>query len=348
MTDPVFTPVNLITGFLGSGKTTLLQRLLADPALADTAVLINEFGEVGLDHHLLERIDDTMVLLQSGCLCCTIRGELSAAIKDLHSKRERGEVPRFRRLVVESTGLADPFPILSTVQADPVLRHHFRLGNVITTIDAVNAMGQLARQPECTKQVAVADRLVLTKTDLVDAQAAETLSARLRRLNPSAPLSRAAEGPLDAEALLSHDLFATAGRSAAARRWFAAEVTAGDGGQAHDRNRHDETIRAFALAFDGPLDWTLFGLWLTMLLNRHGEKVLRVKGMLNVAGAPAPVAVHGVQHLVHPPIHMAAWPNADRSSRLVFIVDGLDRVLIERSLRGFLRLGSSALAPAAA
>jgi G3E family GTPase len=346
--EPVFIPVNLITGFLGSGKTTLLQRLLSHPALADTAVLINEFGEVGLDHHLLERIDDTMVLLQSGCLCCTIRGELSAAIRDLHSKRERGKVPRFRRLVVESTGLADPFPILSTVQADPVLRHHFRLGNVITTVDAVNGMAQLARQPECTKQVAVADRLVLTKTDLADADAATALSVRLRRLNPSAPLSRAADAPLDVEALLSHDLFATAGRSEAARRWFAAEVAPREDEHAHDRNRHDETIHAFALTFDGPLDWTRFGLWLTMLLNRHGEKLLRVKGILNVAGTPAPVAVHGVQHLVHPPIHMAAWPDADRRSRLVFIVDGLDRGLIERSLRAFLQPGSSALSPAAA
>src|SRR3979411_2603135 len=163
MAEPVFTPVNLITGFLGSGKTTLLQRLLSHPALADTAVLINEFGEIGLDHHLLERIDDTMVLLQSGCLCCTIRGELSAAIKDLHSKRERGLVPRFRRLVADRPGLADTVPSLSTVQADPVLRHHFRLGNVITTVDAVNGTAQLARQPECTKQVAVADRLVRAK-----------------------------------------------------------------------------------------------------------------------------------------------------------------------------------------
>jgi G3E family GTPase len=335
--EPVFIPVNLITGFLGSGKTTLLQRLLRDPALADTAVLINEFGEVGLDHYLLERIDDTMVLLQSGCLCCTIRGELSAAIKDLHSKRERGQVPRFRRLVVESTGLADPFPILSTVQADPVLRHHFRLGNVITTVDAVNGTAQLARRPECTKQVAVADRLVLTKTDLASAETTDALIARLRRLNPSAPLSQAADAPLDAEALLSHDLFATAGRSEAARRWFAAEVAPGEQEAALDRNRHDETIHAFALSFDGPLDWTLFGLWLTMLLNRHGEKLLRVKGMLNVAGASAPVAVHGVQHLVHPPVHMTAWPDGDRRSRLVFIVDGLDRGLIERSLRAFLR-----------
>jgi G3E family GTPase len=336
MAEPVFTPVNLITGFLGSGKTTLLQRLLADPALADCAVLINEFGEVGLDHHLLERIDDTMVLLQSGCLCCTIRGELSSAIKQLHSRRARGEVPAFRRLVVESTGLADPFPILSTVQADPVLRHHYRLGNVITTVDAANGLAQLARHPESTKQVAVADRLVLTKTDLVAGENAAILMERLRRLNPSAPLWRAASEPLDAEALLAHDLFATAGRSETARRWFAAEIAAHAPDDAPDRNRHDETIYAFAVSLDGEIDWVRFGLWLTMLLNRHGEKVLRVKGILNVAGSATPVALHGVQHLVHPPIHMSAWPDDDRRSRLVFIVDGLDRVLIERSLAAFL------------
>jgi len=334
-----FTPVNLITGFLGSGKTTLLRRLLDDPALGDTAVLINEFGEVGLDHHLLERIDDTMVLLQSGCLCCTIRGELSAAIRELHSKRERGQVPPFRRLVVESTGLADPFPILSTVQADPVLRHHFRLGNVITTVDAVNGLGQLARQVECTKQIAVADRLVLTKTDLAGGPMADAVAGRLSRINPSAPLWRAAEAPLDATALLSHDLFATAGRSEAARRWFAAELAAEPRAIAGDRNRHDETIHAFALTFAGQLDWTRFGLWLTMLLNRHGDRVLRVKGILNVADSDTPVAIHGVQHLVHPPIHMAGWPDDDRSSRLVFIVDGLDRGLIERSLAAFLQVG---------
>jgi G3E family GTPase len=337
---PVFTPVNLITGFLGSGKTTLLQRLLADPALGDTAVLINEFGEVGLDHHLLERIDDTMVLLQSGCLCCTIRGELSDAIKDLHSKRERGLVPNFRRLVIESTGLADPFPILSTVQADPVLKHHFRLGNVIATVDAVNGATQLARQPECTKQVAVADRLVLTKTDLADKKTTAALTTRLRRLNPSAPLWRAAEGKLDAAALFSHDLFALAGKSDIARRWFADEVEVRP--HTHDRNRHGDTIHAFSMVFDGPLDWTLFGLWLTMLLNRHGGAVLRVKGILNVEGSPTPVAVHGVQHLVHPPIHMAAWPDNDRRSRLVFVVDGLERAAIERSLAAFLALGAQA------
>ena len=339
-----FTPVNLITGFLGSGKTTLLQRLLADPRLADTAVLINEFGEVGLDHYLLERLDENMVLLQSGCLCCTIRGELAAAIKDLQSRRERGLVPAFRRLVVESTGLADPFPILSTVQADPVLRHHFRLGNVVTAVDAVNGSQQFARQQEWAKQVAVADRLVLTKTDLADREVAEALEAEIRRVNPSAPLWRAAEGPLDVEALLAHDHFALAERSDAARQGFAREVglaeeAAPHGHHAHDRNRHRDTIQAFALTFEGPLDWTRFGIWLTMLLNRHGERVLRVKGMLNVAGSDAPVAVHGVQHLVHPPVHMAAWPDADRRSRLVFIVDGLSRTAIERSLVAFMGPG---------
>jgi G3E family GTPase len=309
-----FIPVNLITGFLGSGKTTLLQRLLADPALSNTAVLINEFGEVGLDHHLLERIDDTMVLLQSGCLCCTIRGELSEAIKDLFSKRERGVVPPFRRLVVESTGLADPFPILSTVQADPVLKHHFRLGNVITTVDAVNGLGR----PESIKQVAVADRLVLTKTDLVDC--ADGLIDALRHLNPDAPLSRSAD-KIDATALFEGEVHSPL-------RAFPASA-----------DRPHGAVHGFALAFEGALDWTMFGIWLTMLLNRHGGEVLRVKGILNIEGSDTPVAVHGVQHLVHPPVHMAAWPDGDRRSQLVFIVDGLERAVIERSLKTFMRCG---------
>lgn len=356
MTDSsALTPVNLITGFLGSGKTTLLQRLLRDPALADTAVLINEFGEVGLDHHLLERIDETMVLLQSGCLCCTIRGELSSAIKDLHSKREGGRIPFFRRLVIESTGLADPFPILSTVQADPVLKHHFRLGNVFATVDAVNGEAQLARQ-ENAKQVAVADRLIVTKTDLADEAAVEMLILRIRQLNPSAPLWRVPRDSLDAEGLLSHDVFELAGKSEMAKRWFTTELRGkwrmrgsgglepagspriADNGGAYRSgiNCHADSIHAFALVFDEPLDWTVFGIWLTMLLNRHGARILRVKGMLNVVGSRAPVAVHGVQHLVHPPVHMAEWPDEDRRSCVVFIVDGLERDIVERSLAAFL------------
>jgi G3E family GTPase len=327
---PEFTPVTLVTGFLGSGKTTLLQRLLSEPALSDTAVLINEFGEIGLDHHLLERIDETMVVLQSGCLCCTIRGELAAAIKDVHSKRERGLVPPFRRLVIESTGLADPFPILSTVQADPVLRHHFRLGNVITTVDAVNGMRQLDTQPESVKQVAVADRLVLTKTDLASAETACLLVERLHRINPTAPLWRSADCAIGAEALLSRD---TLGCDSA-QRWEQADALLVSHGHCHG-NRHDDDIRAVALSWDQPVDWAMFGIWLTMLLHRHGNEVLRVKGILNVAGTETPVAVHGVQHLVHPPTHMNAWPDTDRRSRLVLIVQGLAPAVIERSLRTF-------------
>ena len=329
---PDFTPVTLITGFLGSGKTTLLQRLLLDPALSDTAVLINEFGEIGLDHHLLERIDEAMVMLQSGCVCCTIRGELSTAIKDLHSRRERGLLPPFRRLVIESTGLADPFPILSTVRSDPVLRHHFRLGNVITTVDAVNGARQLDAQPESIKQVAVADRLVLTKTDLATAEAADRLTQRLRHINPGAPLWRGAEEDLDADALLSAD-----GHSVER-----SEPRDRHGDRPDDHHRHADDIRTLALSFDEPVDWTRFGIWLTMLLHRHGDELLRVKGILNVADAATPVAVHAVQQLVHPPRHLGAWPDRVRRSRLVFIARRLDPVVIERSFRAFssIRQGS--------
>ena len=325
---PDFTPVTLITGCLGSGKTTLLQRLLLDPALSDTAVLINEFGEIGLDHHLLERIDEAMVMLQSGCVCCTIRGELSTAIKDLHSRRERGLLPPFRRLVIESTGLADPFPILSTVRSDPVLRHHFCLGNVITTVDAVNGARQLDAQPESIKQVAVADRLVLTKTDLATAEVADYLIQRLRHINPGAPLWRGAEDDIDADALLSAD-------GDAAEHWQRADRLGDIGHAPDDHHRHADDICTLALSFDEPVDWTRFGIWLTMLLHRHGDALLRVKGILNVADAETPVAVHAVQHLVHPPRHLGAWPDGDPRSRLVFIARGLDPVAIERSFRAF-------------
>jgi len=330
---PAFTPVSLITGFLGSGKTTLLQRLLASPKLADTAVLINEFGEVGLDHQLLERIDEAMVLLQSGCLCCTIRGDLAAALRDLHSKRERGVIPPFRRVAIESTGLADPFPILSTIQADPVLRHHFRVGNVITTVDAVNGAAQLDHHPESVRQAAIADRLIVTKTDIADPAATADLVARLKQLNPAARVLRAAEDDIDPDDLLLRTAFDMAHKTSEARRWLDdAAVDRDDADHGHDPNRHGD-IHAFCLRFERPLDWTAFGLWLTMLLNRHGEKVLRVKGILNVAGEAAPVAIHGVQHLVHPPIHLRAWPDKDRRSRIVFIVEGLEKRVIERSLR---------------
>jgi G3E family GTPase len=322
---PAFTPVTLLTGFLGSGKTTLLRRLLADPALGDTAVIINELGEVGIDHLLVERLDDHMVLLKSGCVCCTVRGELATAMRDLHSRRERGAVPPFRRLVIESTGLADPFPVLSTLKADPVLRHHFRSAGVVTTVDAVNGMLQLERHIESVRQVAIADAIVLTKTDIAEAAVTARLVAQLGTMNPSAPLLSAAEPSLDAAILLQ------SGSGGGFRAIEEPTVgTAAHGG-----------VVAFAIVVDEPLDWTAFGIWLTMLLNRHGERILRVKGILALAGEERPVAVHGVQHLVHAPTHLSRWPNEDHRSRVVFIVEGIEPELIRRSFSVFTGLGDA-------
>ena len=319
---PLFTPVTLLTGFLGSGKTTLLRRLLADPALADTAVIINEFGEVGLDHHLVERLDEQIVLLSSGCLCCTLRGDLAATLRDLHSRRGRGLTPPFKRLIIESSGLADPLPVLSTFKADPVLRHHFRAAGVVTTVDAVNGLDQLDRRVESQRQAAIADVIVLTKTDLADEASATRLEARLATINPSALRLRGAERALDADALLKS--YGAAG--------FKATIEPEGGAPAH------ANVRALSIVSDAPLDWTTFGVWLTMLLNRHGAKILRVKGILALEGEERPVAIHGVQHLVHAPTHLSHWPSADRRSRLVFIVEGIEPDLIRRSFLLFNRL----------
>ena len=350
---PAFTPIHLLTGFLGSGKTTLLRRLLEDPAMARTAVLINEFGEIGLDHHLLEPIDETMVLLPSGCLCCTIRGELAQAIRDIHARRERGDIPPFDRLMIESTGLADPFPILSTIKADPVLRHHFRPGVVVATVDAVNGQFQLENHMESTRQAAIADQLVLIKTDIADEVTVARLLDRLGRFNPDAPVLRGADQDFNVGELFERDGFVPTGQpQRSTRTWFRQTFQSDNPlpGEATDqfqhehgsgdRTRHGERIHSFVVTVDEPIDWTAFGIWLTMLLNRHGDRILRVKGMLNLAGESAPVAIHGVQHLVHTPVHMQAWPDGDRRSRIVFIVDDLDSSLIRRSLAAFNRLAA--------
>ncbi|KQT82813.1 GTP-binding protein [Aurantimonas sp. Leaf443] len=345
-TAPTFTPVHLLTGFLGSGKTTLLRSILQDEALKGAAVLINEFGEVGLDHHLIERIDETTVLLQSGCLCCTIRGELAEAMRDLLSKRERGLVPAFDRLVIESTGLADPFPILSTIRADPVVSHHFTVAGTWATIDAVNAPEGIDRRGEMRKQIASADRILLTKTDLVDRQTAEALAARLALLNPTAAIRDVRGDDWDVAWLLADtpvEAADPAPHEAHRHHRHGAEGHGHHAHHGHDPNRHGDSIVAFSIVPERAVDWTRFGIWLSMLLNRHGGSILRVKGILDLEGETRPVAVHGVQHLVHPPTHMAAWPSEDRRSRLVFIVDGLDPERIRRSFEGFV-LGPSAKA----
>ena len=342
------TPLFIVTGFLGSGKTTLLNRMLRHPSLKDAAVLVNEFGDVGLDHFLVEKMDENTVLLESGCLCCTIRDDLKDAIIELNSKRERGEVPYYKRMIIETTGLADPSPIIFTLNSDIIIKHHYRLGSIITTVDAVNGLKQLKRRAESVKQASVADRIILTKTDIAEAGDVTRLRAKLERLNPSAELIEAVNGEVDVKRLLRADIYDARTIGAEVRRWLATEAkTAADSHHhhTHDVNRHDEHIRTFTLTFDEPLDWTAFGIWLTMLLHAHGEKVLRVKGILNVKGIDAPVVINGVQHVVHPPMHLKAWPDDDHRSRIVFIVDDIEQSLIERSLAAF---NAAAAADAAA
>jgi G3E family GTPase len=327
------TPVNVLTGFLGSGKTTLLQRLLSAPQLGRTAVLINEFGEIGLDHLLVQRVDEAVVLLESGCICCTIRGDLNGALRGLLEQSDRGEIPAFDRVVIETTGLADPGPILYTLLNEPVLQHHFRLGNVITTVDAVNAELHLSRNPEGIKQVAAADRLLVTKTDLAAPDQVAAVRQALAQVNPSAQVRDALEEPLDVDALLDvrppQRTEHTGGGFAPLLREEASRDTL------RALRRHSENVSSFSLVLDQPLDWTAFGVWLSLLLNRHGDDVLRVKGILQVQGSGAPVFLNAVQHVVHPPQHLDRWPTDDHRSRIVFITRGIDHARLRRSLEAF-------------
>jgi G3E family GTPase len=327
-------PVNVLTGFLGSGKTTLLQRLLRSPGMGKTVVLINEFGEIGLDHLLIERVEESIVLLKSGCICCSIRDDLKSALRGLLSRRERGEIPEFDRVVIETTGLADPGPILYTLLGEPVVRHHFRLANVITTVDAVNASLHLSRNSEGVKQVAAADRLVITKSDLADPAQTAAVREMVGRLNPAAEVLDAADGEIDPERLLAEQAVDLTSRARLRPRISEPGVGA-DPTYLQELQRHSASVASLSVVLDRPLDWTAFGIWLSMLLNRHGDDVLRVKGILDVQGMSAPVFINAVQHIVHPPQHLKRWPTADHRSRIVFITRGIDHALLGRSLAAF-------------
>jgi G3E family GTPase len=369
-------PVSVLTGFLGSGKTTLLSRLIRDPAMADTAVVINEFGEVGLDHVLVEASSEQAVLLDSGCLCCTVRGDLVDTLRELFVKRVRGEVPPFRRVVVETTGLADPAPILHTLMSDPLLAARYRLDGVVATVDAVNGMAELDGHEECLKQAAMADRIVLTKTDIADAAAVGTLEARLAALNPGAPRIRASFGAVDPARLFDAGLYNPRTKSPDVERWLKAEAYLdeqhghghGDGHdhgdcdhdhgrcehghhdhghEHHDPNRHDDRIRSFCLVADRPVDWNAFVSFMETLIALRGPDLLRIKGVLDVAGQDRPVVVHGVQHLFHPPVQLQAWPSDDRRSKVVFIVRDIERELVERTFRAYMDAAAEAGAQAA-
>lgn len=337
-------PVSVLTGFLGSGKTTLLNALLRDPALADTAVIVNEFGEIGLDHLLMEAVDGEMTVMASGCICCTIRSDLESTLRDLLAKARAGTIPDFRRVVVETTGLADPAPIVQMLLNNPLVSGFFRLDAVIATVDAVNGAGQLDAQEEAVKQAAMADRLILTKTDLAEDDAADALERRLAALNPTADRIRAVKGAVAASRLFGAGWYDPETKTPDVRRWLRDEALAADGphdhghhdhdhshhhgSHHHDVNRHDGGIVAFALTYDAPLDWDLVNTWLAGLRELHGEKLLRVKGILDLAGESEPVIIHGVQHVFHSPARLPAWPDADRRSRIVFITRDLDEATV--------------------
>ena len=343
-------PLTVLTGFLGAGKTSLLNRLIVDPALADTAVIINEFGEVGLDHLLIKPIKDGMVLLQSGCLCCTLRGDLVDALESLLRDLDNGRVA-FRRVVLETTGLADPAPVLQTTMAHPYLVMRYRLDGVITVVDAVNGAATLDAHMEAVKQVAVADRIVLSKTDLVDTaerrDRKERLVARLRALNPAAAVLDAAAGEATPQRILGCGLFDPDRKIPDVKRWLASEAYAqaphhhGHDPHHHDVNRHDERIRAFAFAADAPIPGAMLEMFLDLLRSVHGENLLRLKGIVKLAETPErPLVIHGVQHVFHPPVRLPHWPDGDQRTRLVLITRDLDPAAVKRLFDAFLGAGA--------
>lgn len=339
-------PVGILTGFLGSGKTTLLNHLVRTPALRRALVIINEFGAVSLDHDLIARSKEDMVVeMIGGCLCCTIRGDLRATLRDAPWRFARDGRCWFDRVVIETTGLADPAPILHTLMTDPQLRTVYRLDGVVATVDAVNGMATLDTQDEAIRQAAVADRIVLTKTDLLSAEARHEIEARLRMLNPVAPILPALQGVIETDRLFETGLYNPATKSLDVQRWLDAEAYgdrhahrghkhAHDHGHAQDVNRHDDRIRATCLTFDEPLRAEAFERWIDILTSLKGQDILRVKGIVHLADHPRPIVVHGVQHLFHPPVELDDWPSEDRRTRLVFIT----RDITADQLRGTLSL----------
>ena len=329
-------PVFVVTGFLGSGKTTLLNRLIQHPRLADTALIVNEFGEIGIDHLLVERSLESTVLLASGCLCCTVRGDLIDTLGDLAAKRDGGIVPMFARVIIETTGLADPEPVLQTLIGESTVTTRYQLAGVITTVDTVHGMNQLDEHLEPLKQAAVADIVVMTKIDIASRNNVGALRTRLRRISPVAPILEAVEGDIDPDQLFSG--LGTA-QELSLRLTHMKEAETNGGSHDHhlqhgdlDVNRHDRRIAAISVIRDRPLEWPAVRTWLQSIASLRGNDLLRVKGIINIVGIDTPVVVHGVQHIFDPPRRLDHWPDADHRTRIVLIARDLDDAELNAAL----------------
>ena len=342
-------PVTLLTGFLGSGKTTLLNRLVRHPDLHRTLIIINEFGEIGLDHLLVTNSEEDLIVeMSSGCMCCTIRKDLANTLRDITWRFARDGICQFDRVLIETTGLADPAPILHTLITDTFIAGHYKLDGIITTVDAASGNATLDAHPESVKQIAVAERLLLTKTDVATTDAVAGLQQRLLEINPAAPQISVSNGDLNPASILNLGLFDTTTKSANVQRWLQQEaytlVSASRApyrlnylsrGKHNDINRHNDRIQAFCYVIDEPVTGDVFEQWIGTLTMLRGEKMLRVKGLINVKGEPGPVVIHGVQHIFHPPVFLETWPSPDHRSRIVFITQDLKPIVISETFKQF-------------
>jgi G3E family GTPase len=314
-------PVSILTGFLGSGKTTMLRHLLGQPGFSRTAVIINEFGEIGLDHELIEASEDSFIELLTGCLCCKIRTDLAQTLQDLLQRRDAGRCTPFDRIVIETSGLADPAPILQTLMTDANVAGRLVLGGVVTTVDAVNGAGTLERERISQKQVALADRIILTKLDLAGPSQPELLQ-RLEGLNAGAPVAVADHGRIDPLLVLNAGLYDPQTKSADVISWLANET--------HPHDPHDHDIKAYAIVREEPIRAVTLTLFLETLAEHCGADLLRLKGIVNIAESPdRPAVIHGVQHVFHAPAWLERWPSDDRSSRIVFIARRIPQRWVE-------------------
>lgn len=355
-------PVSVLTGFLGSGKTTLLNRLLKDPALTDTAVIINEFGEVSIDHLLVEEASEGVIELADGCLCCTVRGELVDTLADLIDRLQTGRIKALKRIVIETTGLADPAPVLHSIMGHPVLMQALRLDGVLATVDAVNGMATLDNHEEAIKQAAMADRIIITKADMPEAQAGlAALKARLQLLNPGADILEASDTRTGYAALFECGLYNPETKTADVQRWLRAEAYEDDHlhdhahhhdhdhvcgpdcnhDHGHDHgdhhHHHDDAIRSFSLRHKEPIPFSTFEMFLDLLRSTHGEKLLRVKGIVQIAEDPdRPLVIHGVQKIFHPPARLPKWPKDEHETLLVMIVKDLPETYVRELFDAFL------------